>query len=1250
MSLSRGPWLLSLGVVALLFAGTAPGADVTLVRKAPPGSPPKTGSQWACRSDVPLSELEVGFSQPDMFYAPFTFWFWDAPLDPGQVAYQAREMCAQRLNPGYAHGRHGLPKEQWLSPVWFASLDAALDVSEKAGMYLGYCDEYWWPSGQAAGRVLKAHPELAAQSLSWTTTDTAAGQRVRLPGSFFTVAAQLAADGAIRSSTLKVIGKGAPFSWTAPEGKWRIYSFSKYHHAGSDGSPINYLDARLPKAFMDIAYEPYARHFGSRMGKNLCGIFMDSEGDYGWNLAWSEHLAASYQKRKGRDIRLWMPLLFETDAEGKHIKARFDWFDVMSDIYSNEYFGALSRWAERHRQFFTMHIWEEGLPVQSRSDGDYFALQKAVSFPGNDSLVRKPLEVHDFKESQSVAEFQGRQFMSEVMGVIGWDVTPAFMKQAVNAVITWGVSHVMPHGINLNRDLNAIPYPPDFFTENPYWPYMHLWADFTRRASYVNSHGRLAPDVLLYHPIESVWVLTGQGMFDTPGDNDTGGLTAPKRNAWSQESKHIESVYSNAINQLAAARIEYLVADRSYLRQMSVKDSYLTLDTFSFKSLILPPLTVLPLDVARKIVEFAKAGGGVYLLGELPEASTDSGAGDPQMLELMTQLRAQPGVVDLGKDGLAAELAREGTRLVPQVIFTSGQFPMLETHRRIGGTDCYWLANNTGIRHDCELLFSSATGAASIWDCESGEIRPVASKVAANGSTVRLGFGPYEGYWLAFDPSKAVQPGQTTTSETEVTQAIQDTWHVKIPTDGQPSPAPQIAKFFTTRWRASWLKCDGVTSFRQQFNLQGKPVNAELRITAVPSFHLWVNGKEVPGSSWDQLWQQVRTIDIAGMLEKGMNTIAVSAGATEGMGGVIWEGRITLRDGEIIELASEPATVRCTPDLSRTAYGRWIWCDAPKEQQTVYFRRTFDIPPAARIRRASMAITADDRFELWVNGQKLGAQDSWEAVATFDLAHVLVPGKNAIVVRAVNRKGPAGLLVGMPIVLADGNTRLIQSDTEWTCTDKNPTGQWRSIEYDDSEWVKAASTFNYGEGPWGARFVEFSLGSREWVAPGYGDSSWHPAVSLGVPPVEPWLDVPVDLLAGTQKPLESWLDWGLDQFSGYADYSTTFTRDGTVTDRLMLDLGKVKYMAEVWVNDRNVGARLWAPFEFDITSAVRPGVNKLRVRVGNLVVNEMAQFAHKRNEGSPRPRTRPKEDAYDAGLFGPVRVREARRVPVISPL
>ena len=121
-----------------------------------------------------------------------------------------------------------------------------------------------------------------------------------------------------------------------------VYSFTKYHNSWS-GSPINYLDERLPDIFMEIAYEPYWKYFGDRLGKTLVGAFRDNEGAYGCKLAWSESLARRYQKDKGQDIRQMMPLLIDQDPAGQSAKARWDWFDCVSNIYADSY------WQIEHR-------------------------------------------------------------------------------------------------------------------------------------------------------------------------------------------------------------------------------------------------------------------------------------------------------------------------------------------------------------------------------------------------------------------------------------------------------------------------------------------------------------------------------------------------------------------------------------------------------------------------------------------------------------------------------------------------------------------------------------------------------------------------------------------------------------------------------------------------------------------------------------------------------------------------------------
>ena len=65
---------------------------------------------------------------------------------------------------------------------------------------------------------------------------------------------------------------------------------------------------------------------------------------------------------------------------------------------------------------------------------------------------------------------------------------------------------------------------------------------------------------------------------------------------------------------------------------------------------------------------------------------------------------------------------------------------------------------------------------------------------------------------------------------------------------------------------------------------------------------------------------------------------------------------------------------------------------------------------------------------------------------------------------------------------------------------------------------------------------------------------------------------------------------------GVAVYTTRFSLEKTAT-KYVLDLGDVYYTAEVYINGKAVGKRIWKPFRFDITDYVQSGENVLEIRV-----------------------------------------------------
>jgi hypothetical protein len=85
-------------------------------------------------------------------------------------------------------------------------------------------------------------------------------------------------------------------------------------------------------------------------------------------------------------------------------------------------------------------------------------------------------------------------------------------------------------------------------------------------------------------------------------------------------------------------------------------------------------------------------------------------------------------------------------------------------------------------------------------------------------------------------------------------------------------------------------------------------------------------------------------------------------------------------------------------------------------------------------------------------------------------------------------------------------------------------------------------------------------------------------------------------------------DTGIKYFSGMATYTKTITADKNWfanNIRLWLDLGDVRNLAEVIVNGKSLGIVWKKPFRLDVTNALKPGENRLEIKVTDLWVNRL---------------------------------------------
>src|SRR6266849_4240310 len=135
---------------------------------------------------------------------------------------------------------------------------------------------------------------------------------------------------------------------------------------------------------------------------------------------------------------------------------------------------------------------------------------------------------------------------------------------------------------------------------------------------------------------------------------------------------------------------------------------------------------------------------------------------------------------------------------------------------------------------------------------------------------------------------------------------------------------------------------------------------------------------------------------------------------------------------------------RGAPPRRAGAAAQWIWARRTTDTQSVGIRRVFDL--ARKPHSASLLVTADNYFTLFVNGHRVGGTEArpgsdleWRNVHRFDLTPLLTTGRNVIALEAKNAGGPAGAIALLQL-RSGRRTREIVSDAHWRVREDPPAG------------------------------------------------------------------------------------------------------------------------------------------------------------------------------------------------------------------
>src|SRR5204863_9627069 len=143
----------------------------------------------------------------------------------------------------------------------------------------------------------------------------------------------------------------------------------------------------------------------------------------------------------------------------------------------------------------------------------------------------------------------------------------------------------------------------------------------------------------------------------------------------------------------------------------------------------------------------------------------------------------------------------------------------------------------------------------------------------------------------------------------------------------------------------------------------------------------------------------------------------------------------------------------------------WIWTadegDATKSVPagTRWFRNTITIDAGAKINKAEYLLTADNRFELTVNGKSVARGNDFHRTFGGEFTEHLKPGDNELLINVKNDKdGPAGLVGRLRVRVEGQPSRMIDIDESWQTAEDAAAPA--------NEWSPAKAFAKLGDEPW----------------------------------------------------------------------------------------------------------------------------------------------------------------------------------------
>jgi hypothetical protein len=670
-------------------------------------------------------------------------------------------------------------------------------------------------------------------------------------------------------------------NWTPPAGRWCVLRLG-YSLLGAFNRPAppeaTGLEAdKLSKKYMTAYYTYYLDQLkdaaGDEMGQRGLQYMLTDSWEAG-QANWTDEMISEFTRRRGYDMKPWLPVLVGHVVESAEASDRFLWdfrktiaeltaennYDLLGEMAKAR--GMKGRYSESHE---TGRVYiADGMDVKRNAEvpmGAMWAVNaQGVGSPWggatNQNARFQLAYAADDQESASVAHIYGQNIAAaeSLTGGAAYSWYPELLKPTADVEMAFGINRFVIHtsAHQATEDLPGITLGVgQWFTRHETWAELAKpWTTYLARSCFMLQQGVYGADILYYY-------------------GDDANITG----LFNQAHPALPEGYA----------FDYASSDVVANRLTSTNGRLTTASGMSYRLLVLDKNAQrMQLAVLRKIRDYVNAGAVV--VGSKPTESPSNADDQSEFKRIADGLwGSDAGERTVGKGrvfaGMTTADAVKALKIDPDFEYSKPQpdTMLMFVHRKLSDGEIYWINNRHDREEDMEITFRVAGKAPELWHADTGVIEPASYKIVNGRTVVPLRLNGNDAVFVVF--RKRASAASLTLADRKETQLgmVDGDWMVAFqPNRGAPPEATFDKLVSWTENSDPGVKYfSGVATYTKtvQASAAWFKTGAEIWLDlgdVKDIAEVAVNGKPVAAA-----WRKPFRVNLTGALKSGTNTLEV---------------------------------------------------------------------------------------------------------------------------------------------------------------------------------------------------------------------------------------------------------------------------------------------------------------------------------------------------------------------------------------